>query len=149
MAGSIKSLPTEPVYADDLWREIEKLHDKGSEENANEAACKLFNMRRSYFAGAEEYIILWRLINAICTSLKIGITPYMSTVIMFDQVKPDLPEPVALLRGRIAMRGGNAVNMEQSEFFEICDRLLGDDFEPLPSLTSAMIEAESKVKKVS
>ncbi|KAJ5174779.1 uncharacterized protein N7482_000656 [Penicillium canariense] len=120
----INNLPAEPTYADDLWREINKLQLGDPEEYANKATCDLFTMRRSDFTTAAEYIEAWQYQNGICTGLKVGVTPYMSTVFMFNQLEEELPRTVGFLHGQLAMKAGDAVNMDKREFIDLCNKLL-------------------------
>lgn len=114
------------MYADDLWREIHRLHLGDPEEYTNKATCDLFAMRRSDFTTAAEYIEAWQYQNCICTSLKVGVTPYMATVFMFNQLEKELPKTVGFLHGQLAMKAGDAVNMDKREFLDVCNKLLAE-----------------------
>ncbi|KAJ6190888.1 hypothetical protein N7519_000909 [Penicillium mononematosum] len=142
----INNLPTESTYADDLWIEIHKLPVGDPEEHAKKATCDLFTIRRSGFTTAVEYIEAWQYQNSICAGLKVGITPYMATVVMLHQLEEELPKTVGFLHGRLSMKAGDAVNMDKREFLDLCDTLL-NNAKALPAHPGSNISAKASTSR--
>lgn len=140
----IKGLPTQPIFADDLWKEIHNLQLKDPEEHANKATRDLFTMRRSDFTTVSEYIEAWQNQNDICKGLRVGITPYMATVLMLSQLEEELSEAVSILHGQLATKPGGAVNMRNCQFHHICNKLfLEASFLPLQGDSKALVKESS------
>lgn len=148
LAAYIRRLPNQPIYADDLWKEINKLllpNHPGL--NAIKATRNFFSMKRSDFTSPARYIHAWYRLILVCNNLRLGITPYMAILRLLDQLEGDLPDTIKSMRADMERKGEETMWLEESEYFDLVIRLLSEAMNKVP-LIGTRYKCDNHPKRV-